>query len=189
MTTSMKFYFKVKGDELTLTNLKKEAITGNSNTYIAEFSLNEDWENLLRYAVFTKDENTFICILDEKNSCILPNEILASTGVASIGVYGTNLDSDLKRISTNTVNLEILNGTFTSEAIPALPTPSVWEQLTKYTIPKIGENDNWYLYNLATGEYEDTGVLAKPDSIIYYKKEDVEDAINNAILDSWEAEV
>ena len=189
MTTSMKFYFKVKGDELTLTNLKKEAITGNSNTYIAEFSLNEDWENLLRYAVFTKDENTFICILDEKNSCILPNEILANTGIASIGVYGTNLDSDIKRISTNTVNIEILEGSFTSEAIPVLPTPSVWEQLTKYTIPKIGENDNWYLYNLTTGEYEDTGVLARPDSITYYKKEDVDDAINKAILDSWEAEV
>lgn len=189
MQTSMKFYFKVNGDVLTLTNLKREAISGNTNTYLAEFSLNEDWEGLLRYAVFTKDEKPYICVLDEENFCTLPNEILTSKGVISIGVYGTNLDSDIKRISTNTVTIEISDGTFTSDAVPLLPTPSVWEQLVKKTIPKIGDNDNWYLYNLTTGEYEDTGVLARPDSTIYYNQKEVETAINNAILDSWEAEV
>lgn len=189
MSTSMKFYFKVNGDVLTLTNLKKEAFSGNTNTYIAEFSLNDDWDCLLRYAIFTKDEKSYICILDESNSCTLPNEILTGNGVASIGVYGTNLNSDIKRISTNTVNIEILEGAFTSDSVPASPTPSVWEQLVRYSVPKIGDNDNWYLYNLTTGEYEDTGVLAKPDSATYYNKEEVESAITNAILDSWEAEV
>ena len=189
MTTKMNFYFKVNGDALTLTNLKKEAVSGNTNTYVAEFILNSDWENLIRYAVFTKDDNSFICVLDENNTCTLPHEILSDSGVASIGLYGTNCDDDIKRISTNTVNIEILKGALSEDTIPITPTPSVWEQLVKKTCPKIGNNSNWYLYNLSSEEYEDTGVLARPDSTIYYNKEEVDSAINNAILDSWEARV
>lgn len=184
----MKFRFNVDGDNLTLSKLKEYGYTGNVNSYICEFNLSEEWEKCYVFAVFSAGDLSFVQSVDLNKQCTIPAELLEESGNITVGLYGTfgNSQDDYKRIVTNCVMIEILEGAYKVSQSPQIPQKSVWEELVTRTVPIINSAGNWCIYSIETNTYEDTGVCARADKAVYYKKSEVEEAINSAILDSWE---
>ena len=171
----MTLYFKADGDELKLIDIKSSVYTGNVNSYICEFELSCEWENMNVFAVFCVNETAYTAALLKDRTCILPNEVLEEEGEFFVGLYATNGDSDnLKRISTGLISARIEKGCFTDGLTPQIPTPDIWEQLISKTVPHIGDNNNWFVYDIEKNEYVDTGICAVLDAKDIYSKEETD---------------
>lgn len=144
----MTFYFNADGDTLTLLDIKNTAYTQNVNTYICQFSLNEDWRGIIPFATFIFGDNSYTVPLNEANSCFIPYEVLQHSGNLYVGLFGTSgNEASIKRISTNTQAVSVLNGTYSENTrTPTPPEPQAWEALLSRSIPIIGENGNWYIW-------------------------------------------
>ncbi|MCR4719781.1 MAG: hypothetical protein K5768_09155 [Firmicutes bacterium] len=120
----MKFKFKVTGDKLTVTEKNIPTYTGNINTYECEFEFSRSWGDIpVRIAVF----NNVLVILDN-NKCHIPAELLCNQGRIDVGVFGTNENEALKRISTNLISISVATGAYREGVAPTEPTPEFWEQ-------------------------------------------------------------
>ncbi len=159
----MTFYFTLDGDSLLLSDYKTDAKTGNVNSYTCKFQPDDAWGGLNVFSCFKSGEKVYRVALSEENTCTIPCELLAETGEISVGVYATNFDGeDFKRISSNWVSLTVTDGAYNENSTaPAIPTPDFWEELASKMTPKIGENGNWFLWDLESGKYHDTSVSAK----------------------------
>lgn len=153
-------------------NLKLFA--GNIGTYTFSFDFDEHWQGLFKFASFTKDSDTYIVRL-ENDTAKLPSEILEKPGLCLFGVYGTNGENDIKRISSNILEFEVMKGAYTEGQLPMTPTPDVWEALFKNSIPKI-INNYWHIYDVSESDYVNTGIKAVADkpkkNIDYFTEED-----------------
>ena len=160
--SEMIFYFKIEGDTLKLLDVKDRASTGNVNSYICDFSKNDDWEALQAFAVFGVEDRMYCAAISE-NRCYIPHEILENEGEILVGVYGTNAsESNLKRISTNLERITVNKGAYREEFISSTPSElNMWETLLNKNIPKIGQNKKWYIWDVEAGEYVDSGILAE----------------------------
>ncbi len=157
--SEMIFYFTANGDRLELMD-KTTALTGNQGTYECFFELNDDWQEFLPFAVFSKEDQVFTTPL-LKDNCKIPGEILLTPGDFYVGLYGTKPGGDFKRISTNRQRIGAEQGAYYANAVsPAPNSPDSWELLLVKNIPQIGENGNWYLWDTGTGEYKDSGKRA-----------------------------
>lgn len=159
----MTFYFTLDGDSLLLSDYKTDAKTGNINSYTCKFQTNDTWDGLNMFSCFKSGENIYTVALSEENTCTIPCELLAEAGEISVGVYATNFGGEnFKRISSNWVNLTITDGAYCEgQTAPAIPTPELWEVLASKMTPKIGDNGNWFILDINSGEYHDSGVSAK----------------------------
>ena len=169
----MDYLFKVeKGTLNNRPNLKLFA--GNIGTYTFSFDFDEHWQGLFKFVSFSKGSDTYIVRL-ENDTANVPSEILEKPSLCSFGVYGTNGENDIKRISSNILEFEVIESAYSKWQLPTTPTPDVWEALFKNSIPKI-INDYWYLYNIAKSDYVNTGIKAvaeKPiKNIDYFTEED-----------------
>ena len=159
----MIFYFTLKGDSLKLLDLKTEAKTGNVNSYTCQFQTDDDWSDLKVFASFKSGNNVYTVALSDDFSCTIPSELLLESGKFFIGLYATNFNNEnFKRISTNWVTLDVKDGAYVENSTsPAIPTPDFWEVLSSRMIPKIGENGNWFIWDMEDMKYQDTKVSAK----------------------------
>ncbi len=146
----MEFKFSIKNDLLVL-NGQAKGVTGNVNSYVCSFDILTDGD-LTWLCVFKQGENAYQQVI-ENGKCIMPKEVLEAVGEVQIGCYATNEE---KRISTNWVELNISEGAYTDATLPQEPLPDVWETLVMRTLPYIGENGNWYVYDKEKGEYIDS---------------------------------
>ena len=163
----MQYDFRVINDKMVC-DKREMPLTGNVNTYRCVFEIESEIENLVWFCVFERDGKAFVQpILD--NECFIPSEVLLSEGAIKIGCYGTNLkENDYKRVSTNWVYFNSLEGAYSEASTPDIPEPSVWEEIVLKAIPIIGENGNWFVFDVAQMEYVDSGVSAegKPEIFI-----------------------
>ena len=147
--------FEIHNDRLKSVKYPK-GVTGNVNTYVCHFDIACDIPNLLWFCIFKQGETVYRQII-ENNTCKIPQEVLVNTEPLYIGCYGTNANDDIKRVSTNLIYFEVKEGAYSESTMPDTPTPDVWETLVSKTIPIIGENGNWFVYDITTGKYVDTG--------------------------------
>lgn len=147
--------FEIHNDRLKSVKYPK-GVTGNVNTYVCHFDIACDIPNLLWFCIFKQGETVYRQII-ENNTCKIPQEVLVNTEPLYIGCYGTNANDDIKRVSTNLIYFEVKEGAYSESTMPDTPAPDVWETLVSKTIPIIGENGNWFVYDIAAGEYVDTG--------------------------------
>ena len=147
--------FKIQNDRLTSVKYPK-GVTGNVNTYICQFDISCDVPDLLWFCVFIQGKEVYIRDIVD-NTCVIPEEVLASAEPIYIGSYGTNGSDDIKRVSTNLVFFDMRQGAYTEGTQPKVPTPDVWETLVARMTPIIGENGNWFTYDISVGDYVDTG--------------------------------
>ncbi len=153
----MNYYFDVINDKIKgRSDLK--LYTGNVRTYLFEFSFDEHWQELLKFVVFYKNSESYVIQVINNMVCV-PYELLIKPGVCSFGVYGTNGDDDIKRISSNILDFEVEKGIYSEWLAPTVPTPDVWETLFKNSIPKI-IGGYWYLYNPEENRYIKTSTRA-----------------------------
>lgn len=118
---------------------QKEIVTsGSVNAYTVQFNFNEDWNGLVKTAVFKVGNNSAAVLLDDTNECTIPWEVLDSPmRPLEIGVYGTK-DTEIV-LPTIWANAgEVKQGTIVRESAIE-PTPSLMEQLLD-AVNKKGDN-------------------------------------------------
>lgn len=123
----MIFKFKVIGDKLTVTDKQISTYTGNINTYECEFEFSRSWDDIpVKIAVF----NSLLVVL-ENGKCTIPAELLRNQGRIDIGVFGTNGDEAMKRLSTNLISINVVTGAYRKGTAPIEPSPEIWEQIIR----------------------------------------------------------
>ncbi len=169
--------FNVNGDTIK-TSEKETFYTGNVNSYICEFDFSEDWNNAAAFCVMTNGKKSAVLYIAD-SKCTVPSEILSGKGTVKLGLYGTDGN---KRISTNCVMLKVREGAYEIGADDmSIPIPDVWEQLVEKTVPKIGDNGNWFVWSMTENEYVDTGVYATVDIGEFYKKSETDEKLSGKV--------
>ncbi len=151
----MEIYLKIRGDVLSREE-SFSAKTGNVNTYFLKFDIETEFDGLSWFCIFKTNKTALIQPIIE-NECFIPKEVLVKKGPVHIGCYATSENSEFRRISTNWITVQIEEGAYCEGTAPAIPEPDLWERLIGKTVPYIGENGNWFLYDIEKGEYVDSG--------------------------------
>ena len=107
----------------TATNLTS-FIAGTQEFIRFVFNLDGDWDNLLVFAQFTQNGQSYNQYLDSDNSVYLPAEIVA--GEATLTLYGSY---ENKKATTNVLTLKIEENNFTEDGESTEITLSLYQQL------------------------------------------------------------
>ena len=150
----MRIDFKIKDDMLVLEG-KRKTVSGNVNFYECGFDIQTNQE-LVWICVFKKGDEVYQQAI-ENGACLIPEEVLLKDGKIEVGCYATSNFQDFKRVSTNWVLLEISKGAYSEGTAPKIPEKDVWETLILKSVPVIGENGNWYIFDIEKMEYVDSG--------------------------------
>jgi len=170
----MNYLLTVKNEKI----LKRPDIklyTGNIGTYTFSFDFDEHWSGLLKFVSFTNNSETYV--VEAKNDYItIPSEILEKSGLWSFGVFATNGEDNIKRISSNLLEFEVIKGAYSEGLTPQTPTPDVWESLFRNSIPEI-RNGYWYIFSIDDNDYVNTGIRAvgtmPVKGVDYFTEEDI----------------
>ncbi len=150
----MIFEFMIDNDRLK-TAEQRAGNSGSKNVYTCYFEIIGEGDSLIWFCVFRNENDTYLQKL-LGGECIVPYEVLQNFGAVQIGCYATDKEGT-KRISTNWVNLYIDEGAYCDATAPEVPAADVWETLVSKTVPIIGDNGNWFLYDTADEKYVDSG--------------------------------
>lgn len=96
----------------------------------------DEWNGYACTAQFWQDPGEIYEVAFVNNTAVIPAEILAKAGIVNLAVFGTKNDT---RISTNTVQFEIEQGSYTEAGAPA-PTLSMFEQAVNAAVDAIIDN-------------------------------------------------
>ncbi len=122
----MMYKFNVSGDRIIL-NGCSSAVSGSKGYYNCEFTFSQEWENLIKFAVFIQNENSYKVEISD-NMCPVPYEITKETGTVAIGVFGTEMrDENPIRISTDFAHIIVKEGAFRDAEAPSVPSADLWE--------------------------------------------------------------
>ncbi len=161
----MIFNYAVNDDKLIFTNTV--AYTGNVNTYECRFSFSPKWDSFDKFAVFTGDKNYTVPITDE--GCKIPREVLMTEGTVYIGIFGSSKENGTDILSTSLAPVKVAKGAYNKDITESLtPVPEIWQEyintitsLMSHSVPKIGEDNCWHLWNPEHEAYETTGIKIK----------------------------
>ena len=166
----MNYHFNVRNEKI-IGRPDLKLYSGNIDTYTFSFNFYENWDGLIKFATFNSGTDAYV--IEIKNNIVtVPHEILNSVGTCSFGVFATNAKNDIKRISSEVLEFEVLQGAYLEGNSPDTPTPDIWEELLGKSVPKL-EGGYWHIYNIYTDTYENTNIRAIPQKgIDYFTQED-----------------
>lgn len=187
----MDFNFIISGSRL-IAEGAFEGFTGNVNTYFCNFDIRSEIENATWFCVFRQGD-FYITQMLEDGRCIIPAEVLECDKPAYIGCFATSgAEESFQRISTNWVIFNVEKGAYCEASSPQTPMPDVWEVLLKKHLPYIGENGNWFVFDIDKNTYSDSNISAKAidgytpvrgtDYWTDNDKEEIEDNIKSDLL-------
>ncbi len=126
-------------------------VVADSYNYLrASFEFSDDWEGVVKTAIFKNGANTFSVLLDENNECIVPHETLIE-GLLDVSVFGV-IDNEL--ITTDVAQIRVLKSGYTEGQTPLPPTPSVYEQITAILNNLSGGETNKVLAKASDADYD-----------------------------------
>ena len=139
--------------------------SGNKDNIAFEFDFLNGWEEYqLKVCSFIRKGQCMTALIED-NQCVVPYELMKKPADFKMGVFGADENME-KRISTNLLEFSVEPGAYKEDAQIALDAPTeIWEELVLKTVPKIGENKNWYLWDIKTQSYVDTGIYAAVDNM------------------------
>lgn len=111
-------------DKTTIVNV------GEYNVQTCQFQFSEEYNGLVKVALFSTCENTYqVNIVNDE--CFIPSEVLQEESNITLGVYGYEVNGDelVKRYSPTPVYFAIDKGSYLEGIEPTPPTPSVIEQM------------------------------------------------------------
>lgn len=131
--------FKVENQRLTLL-LTDVLVVADSQDYLqAHFTFSEDWDDVVKIALFSRDENNIRVALDDNNVVIVPYQVLAGGGCFDVSVFGNNQENaDNKVITSSVVTVDIRpsglkNGETFDESETGLEGGVLWQIRAKAT--------------------------------------------------------
>lgn len=161
-------------DKQSITRTDTQQVVANSISYLrAQFAFLNDWDtDHILTPLFQNGTRVYTPVLqngrylDEDNTCVIPQEVLAETGTLYVSIID---ETDGVRITTDRAAVPIERSGYTPEAEETLtPTPSAYEQILtdyadfKQTGLKATDTDltleDGKLHLTANGEAVGTGV-------------------------------
>jgi len=144
--------FNVKNQIITRTDSFN--VVADSQGYLkAKFTFTEEWENEIT-AIFGNGDEYYSVILAD-NGCMVPWEVINAPFFTVSAVCGD-------RITANSVRVEVEKSGYIEGETPKEPTPDVYEQILNSTkAPYIGDNGNWYVWDIETKAFVDTKIRAE----------------------------
>ena len=101
--------------------------SGDVNYDSIMFDFCSRWDGFTKTAIFYRSEDeVYYQLLDEANTCLIPNEVLTDKGDIFIGVFGVSGDTTL---TSQVLKYKITRGAITENLKPADPTPDIYAQL------------------------------------------------------------
>ena len=153
--------FNVKNQIIERTD-KFDVVADSRNYLMAHFNLSEEWSSDVT-AVFGFGGRFYNVVLDGDSTCVVPFEVI-KTPMFTVSLF---CDGE-KLVTSNVVMVDVEESGMVEGEVPGTPVPTVWQQyvsimkeIVKSGLPYIGDNGNWFLYNVEKSEYEDTGIAAK----------------------------
>ena len=190
----MEIMITAQHTKLTTDHPEIKVYTGNTNVYHLNFNFSADWDGLNKFVVFLKGSNSLVFNL-ESDKCAIPQEALEDTGYLSIGVFATNgSEENYIRLSSSLLTIYVDTGAYHEGVHPEVPAPGIWEEYLaqvnealKHAVPYIGDNYNWYVWDVVTQSYVDSGVSAVGEgsvmiSVDNYLSLDSENPVQNKIV-------
>ena len=135
--------------------------TGNQSAYRFEFSFDKEWDGMQKFITFSDGDNTYVLPLIN-DSALVPSELLCYPGSFFFGLYATGEAEEIKRVSSNIINVTVMQGAYSNGTKPTEPTKELWEKLVSKSVPIIGDNGNWMFWDFAADKYVDSEKLAVP---------------------------
>lgn len=119
---------KARCIEQVLTFENTPVITsGNVNYDSIGFDFCSAWDGFTKTAIFYRSEKeVYHQLLDEANTCLIPNEVLTEKGDVFIGVFGVSGETTL---TSQVLKYKIAKGAITENIKPADPTPDIYAQI------------------------------------------------------------
>lgn len=122
---------------LTLTETPS-IYSGDINTDRIIFTFSNHWNGYTKTAVvYRSEEEVYQLLLDDKNSCFIPKEVLSRDGNICIGVYGVKGNQAL---TSQVLRYRIRNGAISDQLVIDNPTLTIYEQI----VSQYGEISNQY---------------------------------------------
>lgn len=164
----MQIDFKVIDDRLVMSDTLQKFVSGNTNTYICKFDVTTTLQDkFVWYAVFYTNDGSIYRREIKDGKCYIPDgAIRINRGFSlRIGVYATIIGTEnVKRLSTNLLTINIVPGAYCEDAASSVPSHDAWEEMLSRSIPIIGDNDNWFIYDFEKADYVDSGKSSKCDA-------------------------
>lgn len=111
--------------------IEKEQIeSGEYNATPCIFKFSEEYDGLIKTAVFTNKDKQAYKMLIQNNQCAIPVEVLEKDGKVELGVFGyTEEDRDLElRYSPKPCIFNVTKGSYKEAENSTPPTPTQFEQ-------------------------------------------------------------
>ena len=113
--------------------LEKEEIinAGEYNIQECNFEFSEEYENLVKVAIFSSQTNSYKVSIGNSNKCIIPYEVLENENIITIGVYGYEVNGEelIKRYSPSPEHFQVEDGSYRLGEEVEPPSPSIIEQI------------------------------------------------------------
>lgn len=153
-----------------------QSVVADSRNYqYVTFDFDEDWNDILKTAIFVNDKIHFSVLLDDTNRCLIPEAVLKS-GTLKVSVYGGD------RLTATNGYLRVLKSGYEDAPEPPEPSIDIYDQLVElaskavYTANKIQEEAESGKFN---GEKGDTPVKG----VDYWTEEDKKEIINDVLAE------
>lgn len=167
---------KCVNQKLSCQHSPSDYFSGNINIDKIHFEFCNLWDGYVKTAVFTKGDESYMVLLDEKNICRIPKEVLSTTGLLNIGVFGIK---DEKRRTSNEVGFYVGQGVQTDGSETDI-TPDVYQQIVNLCEDAVEKANEAVETANSVREDVDNGVLdgggtgGNVDLSGYVKKEEIE---------------
>ena len=117
-------FLSVVDQDLFFSN-KPTMSSGNVQVDRVAFTFNEDWTDRAKTAVFfINEDEPYYQLLDDSDTCAIPDEILAEDGKFYIGVFGVK---DNTILTSTILKYKIEKGAITQATVGV--TPELWTQI------------------------------------------------------------
>ncbi len=157
-------------------------VVADSRNYLkAHFTFSDEWVGNIT-AIFGCGEEYYGVLLED-NGCNVPWEVIKPCGFSVSVVCGD-------RITADCVIVKVEKSGYVEGKTPQTPTPDVYEQiLSSAKPPYIGDNGNWFVWDVGSKAFADTGFKAESYNpkrgVDYWTDEDkaeIKSYVDEAIL-------
>lgn len=156
-------------DKQIITRTDNNQVVENSRNYLScQFNFCDDWHGITKTAVFIAANGDIFNVILENDVCVVPWEVIKYSHF-SVSVFGGDL------ITANRVVISVIKSGYAEGKTPSDPTPDVYQQiLNSVKPPYIGDNGNWFVWDIESKSFVDSGYKAQGE----IPKEDIKNYVD-----------